>query len=648
MIYYHLILVANDIDKNLYYQCDNDVRIGTIVIVLFGQFNKKILGIVINNNVEFIHDFKCKKFDIIEQLTPFSSVKIDFINRFSEYNLLYRGLVLKMFLPIFLTNTANLCNKITDIISIKNQIVNCGVRHLNNLQHKAVQDIQKIWQKKSYKTILLHGETGSGKTEVFFQIMEKILQNEQNAQILILVPEIALTHQLYERIMCKFQIEPLIWNSNTEQRREKWLLIKFNKVRVVIGVRSALFLPFQNLKLIVIDEEHDSSFKQNQGNTYNVRDMAVLYAFLLQIPVILSSATPSLETWYNAQNDKYGLVLLKKIQTNNIDFQIVKMKNWHNMFSDELIAAINDKLQKKEQILLFMNRKGYANLFFCADCGERFICQNCSVLLTRYVGKNDHLLCRHCGFSMQTPKKCSNCQNEKLSSSLPGIDQIFLQIKEIFPKSCIKTLTSNTKNVHKILDEIKNHEVDIIVGTQVIAKGHNFPFLTLVAILDLDFHLISGDLRALERSWQLIKQVSGRVGRFENDGQILLQTHNAESQLIKTLFAENDNFFYEYELEQRKIGRMPPFIKLIHVSISHYNEAQAYEIAKKFSFYVKKFTMIDAMGPTASLLLKINKRYRYSILLKVKKNIILKNLIILRDKIDRYNIKIDVDPLDFF
>lgn len=649
MIFYHLVLVATNIDKTLYYKSEQDCEVGSIVIVPFGQHNQQIIGIVIENNVAFTGDFACKNIEIIENLQSFSSIKIDFIQRFAQYNLIDMGLVLKMFFPISLKNNVNLKNRIEEIQSIKNPVINFSPQNINDLQKKAIEDIDNIWKKNTQKTILLHGETGSGKTEVFFQAIEQVLSNDSSAQILILVPEIALTHQLFERVSKKFNLSPLIWNSDTRQRREKWLTVQFNKVRIIIGARSALFLPFQNLRLIIIDEEHDSSFKQNQGNTYNARDMAVLYAFLLKIPVILSSATPSLETWNNAQIGKYGLVSLKKMQKSTVDFQVVKMKNWHNMFSDELIAAINEKLQKNEQVLLFMNRKGYANLFFCAECGERFICRNCSVLLTRYVGQNDHLLCRHCGFKIETPTKCPNCQHDKLSSNLPGIDQIFLQIKEIFPEARIKTLTSDIKDISKILTEIKERELDIIIGTQVIAKGHNFPFLTLVAILDLDFHLISGDLRALEHSWQLIKQVAGRVGRFEIDGHILLQTRNPESQLVKTLLSNDDNLFYEYELEQRKIGIMPPFCRLIHIMISHYKEEKAENLAKKFVFYVKKFKIFTIMGPVASCISKLHKQYRYSILLKMeKKNVSLKNLKILRDKIDKYNIKIDVDPVDFF
>lgn len=643
---FHQVLTTTNLDKTFTYISKKDLPIGSIIQIPFGPKNQKIHGIIVQNNINFQVSFVCKELIEMENLQPFSAQMISFSQKLANYNLIPWGSVLKMFFSIKLNPTPQLQTKISNIKNQEQENFEFTSQNLNQLQQKAAEEIAQIWQKNPQKTILLHGETGSGKTEIYFHLIEQVLTRDQQAQILILIPEIALTFELLTRIEKKFGTAPLIWNSEVKNRQEKWLQVHFGKVQIIVGARSALFLPFCNLQLIVIDEEHDPSFKQNQNGIYNARDMAVLYSHILQIPTLLSSATPSLESWHNAQNNKYSRIELKKEQNSNVEIAVVTMKTWNNFFSDQLIAQINEKLAKNEQILLFMNRKGYANLFFCDQCGHRFECANCSVLLTRHIGKNDQLICRHCGFSIPTPKKCSNCNNEKLSNKVPGIEQIFLQAREIFPEARIKTISSDSK-VDKILQDIKNREIDIVIGTQIIAKGHNFPFLSLVAILDLDFHLLGGDLRALEKSWQIIKQVAGRVGRFEIDGKVLLQTRNPNSQLIKVLQSANDDFFYNFEMEQRQISHMPPFSKLIHICVSHSNEQKAYILAKNFANSLPQ-NKFEILGPTSSLLSKLSGQFRQSILLKTaQKNPNLKILQELAQKIASKHIKIDIDPLDF-
>ncbi|WP_143689863.1 replication restart helicase PriA [Wolbachia endosymbiont of Nilaparvata lugens] len=485
---------------------------------------------------------------------------------------------------------------------------------------------------------------------------------EGNAQVLILLPEIVLTSQLVNRVRSQTSGNIAEWHSGLtpKARRNNWLNIANGSAQIIIGARSALFLPYKNLKLIIIDEEHDSSFKQEQGIIYNARDMAIILAKLENISIILSSATPLLETIYHVKKGNYNHVKLTE-RFGGAELPHIKVVNNKQWISNELFEGIKQTIEKKQQVMLFLNRRGYAQLAVCKKCGYKISCSNCTVWLT-YHKKKNVLLCHHCSYQLKLPEKCSNCQSQQsLSLCGIGIERLLEEIVKLIPNAKTAIISSDQKSLGSVIDSVLKEEVNIIIGTQVIAKGHNFPKLTLVGVINADLGLENSDLRAAEKTYQLLHQVAGRSGRFNEKGTVIVQTNNPESLIIKALQQQKRDLFYEIELESRRKAKMPPFSRLIALIVCGKDQFATQKAANEitnflhnqFSTTSQHLTLkeFEIFGPSPAAINFLNNKYRYRVLLKIYNNhslFIKKKLKHCCNLSSNIEVTIDVDPVSFF
>ncbi|XVN42073.1 MAG: primosomal protein N' [Candidatus Rickettsia vulgarisii] len=516
--------------------------------------------------------------------------------------------------------------------------------------------------KSSNKPSIIKGVTGSGKTEIYFHLIADYLK--QNKQILIMLPEIALSGQIINRFTERFGFQPVIWNSNITKAQKKMILrgILSSEVKVVIGARSSLFLPYQNLGLIIIDEEHDSSYKQDDGILYNARDCSILRSSLNQdTKVVLCSATPSIETIYNAHKGKYQLIELQnRYQGANLpEIQIVDMTKEklpkNSFLSSHLVSSIHKNLAKKEQVLLFLNRRGYSPLMLCRSCGYRFTCKFCSawLVLHKFAKK---LECHHCGYQSKIHTSCPDCfEEDSLTICGPGIERIEEEVKYLFSNKEIAIISKDypkkTEDIQELLSKMENSKIDILIGTQMITKGYHFPNLTLVGVIDADLGTINnGDLTSSERNYQLLHQVGGRAGREKKKGTVLLQTYYPDNTLFNYIKNGDDQFF-NYELSTRESQNMPPFTKMASIILSGKNEHQVLEIAKKLVAIAPK-TSARILGPSSALMSKLAGKFRYRILIITNKQFNLQKLLkiwLSSIEIPSYcHLKIDIDPKNFY
>ncbi|MDC0093418.1 primosomal protein N' [Alphaproteobacteria bacterium] len=536
---------------------------------------------------------------------------------------------------------------------------------LNEHQRNAVDVINISIKKGKADCFLLDGVPGSGKTETYFEAVQTCLN--EGKQVLILLPEIALTPDWQKRFYSKFNLHPFVWHSeiSKKKRKEIWLSALNGTAGVIVGTRSALMIPISKLGLIIVDEEHESAFKQEENLRYNARDMAVYRANRSSASIVLASATPSLETFHNMRTGKYTHLILPKRATgaDMPDIKLLDMKqnppkkgNW---ISPILINEIQDKLLKQEQTLLFLNRRGYAPLRVCNSCGNKVKCINCETWLVEH--RSDNLLtCHHCGYSKYISNVCEVCGNkDEMKSCGPGVERIEEEVTKLFPNAKSITLSSDTmKNQNLLTDaieKIKNSEVDIIIGTQMVAKGHDFPKLKLVGILDGDIGLSGGDLRASERSFQLLQQVSGRSGRHSigpNDkGIVYLQTFDTENPIIKAIAQNNRDDFFKNELMSRKNANMPPFGRLAAIILSSRFESKLDSFAIDLSRLAPTFKNVKIFGPAPAPMYFLRGKYRRRFLIKSDKTVnIQKVLIDWINKINKpsnINLNIDIDPFSF-
>ncbi|MFQ5785804.1 MAG: primosomal protein N' [Alphaproteobacteria bacterium] len=512
-----------------------------------------------------------------------------------------------------------------------------------------------------FAVTLLDGVNGAGKTEVYFAAIAAAL--ERGRQALVLLPEIALTAQWLARFAARFGVRPAEWHSEltAAQRRTAWRAVATGEARVLVGARSALFLPFPELGLIVVDEEHDASFKQEDGVIYHARDMAVVRARFENVPVILSSATPSLETVVNAENgryrrlhlpDRHGGAGLPRIEAVDMRRERLPASRW---LSPALTAALEETFAAGEQAMLFLNRRGFAPLTLCRACGHRLGCPNCSAWLVehRRLGR---LQCHHCGHAMRLPDACPACGAEhRFAACGPGVERLAEEVAAAFPSVRRATMASDTvsgpRAAAELVRRMTAREIDLLIGTQIVAKGHHFPLLTLVGVIDADLGLAGGDLRASERTYQLLHQVAGRAGRAERPGRVLLQTYMPDHPVMAALIAGDRDRFLANEAADRRARGMPPFGRLAAVIVSGPSEAAARALARELRRRGPQGDGIEVLGPAPAPLALLRGRYRYRLLLKAPRKASLQR--ILRAWLGEVEargglrLQIDVDPYSF-
>ena len=536
---------------------------------------------------------------------------------------------------------------------------------LNSEQKNAVEKINVSIKKKKPDCFLLDGVPGSGKTETYFQTVKTCL--DEGKQILILLPEISLTPDWEKRFHQSFSFAPLVWHSGITKTKKKqiWLSALNSSAGVIVGARSALMLPILNLGLIIVDEEHDPAFKQEEGVRYNARDMAIYKAIRSSVPIVLASATPSLETYHNMKIGKYIHLTLPKRATGAAlpDIRLIDLKantpergKW---ISSVLTNEIKSKLDNREQSLLFLNRRGYAPLTICNSCGNKIKCVNCETWLVEHRSQNT-LVCHHCGYTKRISNTCDICGAEgQIKAYGPGVERIEEEINQLFPEAKLTVLSSDTmksqKTLVKTLEKIKNNKVDIIIGTQMIAKGHDFPDLKLVGIIDSDVGLSGGDLRASERSFQLLQQVSGRSGRHSIDeqdkGVVFLQTYDNENPIIRAIAKNNRDDFFEKELSSRKNANMPPFGRLAAIILSSKYERKLDGFASELLRVAPLFKNVKIFGPAPAPLYFLRGKYRRRFLIKSDKTVNIQDVLLNwtnKIKTPHYvKLTIDIDPFSF-
>jgi primosomal protein N' (replication factor Y) len=623
---------------------------GDLVIVPFGKNDE--IGVVWDKIQPSNKKFQIKKIKKIIDNFKINKNLINFINWFSAYNLTSKGMVLKMCLGDK-KNAFKIEDYKQEKLKKKTKFI------LNKDQKKSLEDLKKF--NNTFNVSLLQGVTGSGKTIVYFERVKEILNSGK--QVLILLPEIFLTNQFKERFIEFFGFSPSIWHSKIgiKSKRKIWQAIIKGNLNLVIGARSSLTLPFKNLGLIVLDEEHDPSYKQDEGIIYHARDMAIARASIENIPIHLVSAVPSLETYNNVKIKKYNHT---RLANRYRDFPLPKAKVINlekvSLKSDQFIAnetleLIDKFLKNKEQVLFFLNRRGYSPFLICKKCGFKHLCPNCSVYLTYHKSTNK-LICHHCGKKVAKEKICnSSKENCDFRMYGPGVEKIYDELKEIFPKKNIKIFSSDflsKKNeTSSILKKIEKNEIDIIIGTQLISKGFNFPKLNCIVVVDADFSGMGYDLRTTEKNIQLYNQLSGRAGRFSNKSLIIYQTATPLNETLQDVLENNPEKFLNNELIIRKNKNLPPYSRLISLIISSNSSQDSFRAAQEIKKKLTVIKQIEVLGPVDSPLFKIKKKYRTRLLLRskntslIQKNVgeVLQNLTISK----KIKLTVDVDPINF-
>ncbi|MGL4541880.1 MAG: primosomal protein N', partial [Polymorphobacter sp.] len=506
---------------------------------------------------------------------------------------------------------------------------------LSDEQAVAAADLVAAVAARAFAPFLLDGVTGSGKTEVYFEAVAAALRTANDGvagQILVLVPEIALTAPWLERFAARFGCPPLAWHSDlrASERRRAWRAVADGSARVVVGARSALFLPFANLRLIVIDEAHESSFKQEDGVSYHARDVAVMRAQAENIPIILATATPAIETRVQVARGRYtelklpsrfGGAQLPDIATIDLRRNPPERGRW---ISPPLLAALRHNLEIGEQSLLFLNRRGYAPMTLCRACGERIQCPQCTAWMVEHR-LTQRLMCHHCGYQTPPPPACPACGAAgMLVPCGPGVERVAEEVAQVLPDARVALVTSDTiyspARAAALVAAVEAHDIDILIGTQLVTKGYHFPNLTLVGVVDADLGLAGGDLRAGERTFQQIAQVAGRAGRGTKPGRVLLQTHQPEARVMQALVNYDAEGFYAAETAQREDLNMPPFGRLAAIIISGPNEAQASATARTIGRAAPKIDGINILGPAPAPLSMLRGRYRFRLLVHARRS----------------------------
>lgn len=531
-------------------------------------------------------------------------------------------------------------------------------------QAAAAARLRAAVQGGQYGTSLLKGVTGSGKTEVYLEAVAQTLR--KGRQALVLMPEIALTGEFLTRVEARFGARAAEWHSGVTmtERRRLWRMAGEGGMQLVVGARSALFLPFRDLGLIVVDEEHDASYKQEEGVLYNARDMAVLRASLCDAQVVLASATPSLESWSNAQAGKYmrldltsriGGATLPEMRAIDMRSQELEPGRW---ISPDLQQAVAQRLAAGEQTLLFLNRRGYAPTTLCRACGHQIGCDQCDARMVEHRFQK-RLVCHQCGETKPIPTTCPSCGAEgRLAPIGPGVERLAEEVAELFPEARLAVLSSDLYGSARALKEqieaIAQGGADIVIGTQLVAKGHNFPLLTLVGVIDADLGLQGSDLRAAERSFQLMRQVAGRAGRAQKPGLALLQTYQPEHPVIRAILAGDEEGFWRAEAGEREAAGMPPFGRLAGIILSSPDAQEVFDFGNELARRDAPLRAIGARvyGPAPAPIARIRGQHRVRLLVKADKSTplqgALKQWVSQLKRPSRLRLAIDIDPQSFY
>jgi primosomal protein N' (replication factor Y) len=536
-------------------------------------------------------------------------------------------------------------------------------------QEAAVAELRGKAERSGFSVTLLDGVTGSGKTEVYFEAVAAALA--AGRQVLVLLPEIALSAQWLERFQRRFEARPAEWHSDLTavRRRRTWRAVALGEARVVVGARSALFLPYQELGLIVVDEEHDTSFKQEDGVVYHARDMAVVRARLGEIPVVLVSATPSLETVTNVKAGRYGCLHLPE-RHGGAELPRVELVDLRrdppprlegvgqSWLSPALRRALAETFEAGEQALLFLNRRGFAPLTLCRACGHRLQCPNCTAWLVehRLAGR---LECHHCGHRTAPPRHCPECGAEgSLAACGPGVERLAEEVRALFPDQVMALMSSDSISgpsaAEALVRAVQQREIDLLIGTQIVAKGHHFPWLTLVGVVDGDLGLSGGDLRAAERTFQLLHQVAGRAGRAERPGRVLVQTYEPEHPVMQALASSAPDArdrFLETEAEARQRAAMPPYARLAAVILSDPDQRRVDEACRRLARARPRGAGIEILGPAPAPLAVLRGRHRRRFLLRTRRDIapqgVLRDWLAAVDLPRQTRLQVDIDPYSF-
>jgi primosomal protein N' (replication factor Y) len=561
------------------------------------------------------------------------------------------------------------------------------ISNINNnikLSDEQQSAFEKIYKKiDGFNATLIDGVTGSGKTEIYFRIITEILHNDPDKQVLIMLPEISLTAQFLQKFKLRFGIFPTLWHSGltATMRAKNYAAITNGIAKIIVGTRSALFLPYKNLSFITVDEEHDGSYKQEEGVIYNARDMAVLRAKIENIPIVLASATPSIESYFNVEQKKYDIAKLHKRYSDATlpDIELINMKDAENKpqknttgqswFAPAVLKKIENEIIAGNQVMIFLNRRGFAPLLLCTKCGCKITCPNCNIsmvahnvkIIPQQNGKN-HISgivkCHHCGYFGSIRSSCPACNcDENFVLIGPGVDRIKLEIDEHFFRYKSFVMSSDTINTSRKLNEtitaIENREIDIIIGTQILSKGHHFPNLTLVVVVDGDMGIAGDDFRGAEKSFAMLHQVSGRAGREQKKGTVLIQTYNPEMAVMQHLKTGDKSAFITAEMNNRRTAKMPPFSRIAAIIISGKNKSEV----ENFCKYILKNTPKNSdkkfriLGPIEAPIAILNGNHRKRFLIQSELEVSMQKLINLwmsKIKIPaNIKLKIDIDPYNF-
>ena len=646
------VLLPNIFNHPFTYESDLILKMGDYVIVPFGK--SKLTGVVWDEfEKNDTKNFKIKK---ITKKLRISSVKkniIKFLNWFSEYNIVPKGMALKLLLL-----SSNAVEKLSEekyekyLAKIKDHSF-----ELSEEQKKSLKSMNNLNEK--FRVHVLQGTTGSGKTIVYFEALKKIIN--KGFQGLILLPEIGLTGQFEQKFYEFFGFMPAVWHSGITKKKKEiiWSGVNEGKIKVIIGARSSLFLPFKKLGIIIVDEEHDQSYKQDEGITYNARDMAVSRASFENIPINLITAVPSIETYENIKKGKYTVSkLIKRYQGASLPkYEIINLNNTklekQSWLSKEIIQKANFHLDKNDQVLFFLNRRGFSPHVLCNKCFNAYSCPNCSVNLVYHKHKNN-LLCHYCGFKSSLDRNCSKNDKCDFVFSGPGVERISEEVKKNFPSKKIEIFSSDTMNKKDSSEKLKkiiNNEIEILVGTQLISKGFHFPSLNCIIVVDIDLSTQGHDLRGAEKNLQLYHQLSGRAGRTGKPATVYFQTYNTNTKMITEITNSNPDIFLDRELKIRKKNKLPPYERFISVILTGENEQRLEKDAFYFKNFIKDKINAKVLGPVSAPIFRLKRKYRVRLLIRGSKSLKLQNSI--AKNIEKFKfsagikLSVDVDPINF-